>query len=109
MAPEAAPPPVQELRRNVASLVVVRASGDKLSLLQGLGDDLRFVLITSSARVEAVSGSADESVQVHPSSHAKCPRCWHYRDDVDADPQHPGLCGRCTSNLFGNGEARLHA
>ncbi len=89
--------------------VVVRASGDKLSLLQGLGDDLRFVLITSSARVEAVSSSADESVEVHPSSHAKCPRCWHYRGDVDADPQHPGLCGRCTSNLFGTGEARLHA
>ena len=44
------------------------------------------------------------------SSHEKCERCWHYRDDVGgADTAHPGLCGRCVSNLHGDGEARQHA
>jgi isoleucyl-tRNA synthetase len=89
--------------------VEIRASGDKLALLHSLQDDLRFVLITSSAVVTPVAAAADEAVFVNPSAHAKCERCWHYRDDVGADAGHPGLCGRCVSNLYGAGEARTHA
>jgi isoleucyl-tRNA synthetase len=79
---------------------------DIRNALDSLGDDLRFVLITSQARV--VASEADR-VEVTPSTAKKCDRCWHYRDDVDAHPDHPGLCGRCVSNLHGTGEARSHA
>jgi isoleucyl-tRNA synthetase len=48
-------------------------------------------------------------VQVAPSTATKCERCWHWRDDVGYDPAHPGLCGRCTSNLHGAGESRTVA
>jgi isoleucyl-tRNA synthetase len=89
--------------------VEIRAGGDKLALLQSLGNDLRFVLITSSAKLTPVTAAADEAVVVSASAHAKCGRCWHYRDDVGADAAHPGLCGRCVSNLYGTGEARTHA
>ena len=90
--------------------VEIRASGDKLALLQSLKDDLRFVLITSRATVTPVADAKDEAVAVHPSEHAKCERCWHYRDDVGGPAsEHPGLCGRCVSNLHGAGEARAHA
>ena len=89
--------------------VEVRASGDKLALLQSLQDDLRFVLITSSAVLTPVAAAADEAVIVKASAHAKCERCWHYREDVGADADHPGLCGRCVSNLYGAGEPREHA
>jgi len=89
--------------------VEIRASGDKLALLQSLHDDLRFVLITSSAVVTPVAAAADEAVIVSASAQAKCERCWHYRDDVGADAAHPGLCGRCVSNLHGAGEPRAHA
>jgi isoleucyl-tRNA synthetase len=89
--------------------VEIRASGDKLALLQSLQDDLRFVLITSSAVLTPVAAAADEAVVVKASAHAKCERCWHYRDDVGADAAHPGLCGRCVSNLYGVGEPREHA
>jgi isoleucyl-tRNA synthetase len=82
--------------------VEVAASGEDHAALASLGDDLRFVLITSSARL--VKGQA--AVRAAPGSHAKCERCWHYRADVGADPAHPVLCGRCTSNLFGAGEPR---
>jgi isoleucyl-tRNA synthetase len=68
-----------------------------------LGDDLKFVLITSAARVEA---AAELSIKVTPSSHQKCERCWHYREDVGINPEHPALCGRCDSNLHGDGEHR---
>ena len=86
--------------------VTLHAGPDTHALLAPLGDDLRFVLITSQARV--VAADADR-VEVVPSTAQKCDRCWHYRDDVDAHPEHPGLCGRCVSNLHGAGEARSHA
>ncbi|AAZ97810.1 isoleucyl-tRNA synthetase, class Ia [Thiobacillus denitrificans ATCC 25259] len=86
--------------------VTLHATPSTAALLSSLADDLRFVLITSQARV--VGADADR-VEVAPSAAKKCDRCWHYRDDVDAHPEHPGLCGRCVSNLFGDGEARRHA
>ena len=86
--------------------ITLHASPDTHALLEPLGDDLRFVLITSQARV--VAADADR-VEVAPSAAKKCDRCWHYRDDVDAHADHPGLCGRCVSNLHGDGEVRTHA
>ncbi len=86
--------------------VEIHAAGDRLALLQALGDDLKFVLITSAAQVVAAAGDADEKVVVNASKYRKCERCWHYRADVGADAGHAALCGRCVSNLFGAGEAR---
>lgn len=73
------------------------------ALLQSLGDDLKFVFIVSA--IELVAG-ADVAVEVKASGAQKCERCWHYRDDVGHDEAHPGICGRCTSNLHGAGETR---
>nr|MBP7627734.1 class I tRNA ligase family protein [Zoogloea sp.] len=86
--------------------VEIRAAGDNFELLTSLGDDLRFVLICSKATVVQVASDADAAIVVTPSAHKKCERCWHYRDDVGHDAAHPELCGRCTSNLHGAGEAR---
>ncbi len=86
----------------------IRTSGPVFEALQRLGDDLRFVLITSSAGVAREAGSG-LIIQVQPSGYIKCERCWHYRADVGHDPQHPELCGRCTSNLYGAGEPRSYA
>jgi isoleucyl-tRNA synthetase len=73
------------------------------ALLTSLGEDLRFVTITSQARLVAADAL---TVQVTPSTAIKCERCWHYRDDVGIDPARPAICGRCVSNLFGAGETR---
>ncbi len=88
--------------------VTFHADGRDYDLLAGLGDDLRFVLITSAARVVA-QAAGDTRVEVAALAFDKCERCWHVRADVNADPQHPGLCGRCVSNLHGEGEPREHA
>ncbi|MGH8670461.1 MAG: isoleucine--tRNA ligase, partial [Burkholderiales bacterium] len=80
--------------------------------LQSFGDDLRFILITSQARVYKASTGAGEDgldIRVAPSPHPKCERCWHYRADVGSDPAHPEICGRCVANLFGAGEMRRYA
>jgi isoleucyl-tRNA synthetase len=83
--------------------VTLGVNEQDLALLQSLGDDLKFVLITSAARLVA---AAELSVEVTPSTHQKCERCWHYREDVGANPAHPTICGRCDSNLHGDGETR---
>jgi isoleucyl-tRNA synthetase len=82
--------------------VDLRANGADYELLASLGDELKFVLLTSAARVHRAEG---RDISVTPSSHAKCERCWHYREDVDP----AGLCGRCETNLHGEGEPRRHA
>ena len=89
--------------------VEIRASGARYDALAALGDDLKFVMITSAARAVRVAAPADEGVTVTPAPHGKCERCWHYRADVGADPAHPTLCGRCVDNLFGHGETRSAA
>ncbi len=88
-----------------ANVVITAAPADH-ALLAALGDDLRFVCITSAATL--VAGEA-LAVTVQPSTATKCERCWHWRSDVGHDATHPGLCGRCTSNLYGAGEPRQAA
>jgi isoleucyl-tRNA synthetase len=86
--------------------VEIVADTDDYRALASLGDDLRFVLITSAARV--TRGTA-LTISVAASAHPKCARCWHWRSDVGRDSAHAGLCGRCVANLFGAGEVRSHA
>jgi isoleucyl-tRNA synthetase len=95
-----------EIGSSLQAEVEVQASGERLAALRALGEDLRFVLITSQA---AVAEGAQPAVSVRPSAHAKCPRCWHYRADVGRDAAHAELCGRCVTNLYGAGEPRTHA
>jgi len=83
--------------------VTLAANPQDHALLASLGEDLKFVFITSYVTLQP--GSA-LTVQVAPSTAQKCERCWHYRDDVGIDAAHPTLCGRCTSNLYGQGETR---
>ncbi|MBL0092042.1 MAG: isoleucine--tRNA ligase [Piscinibacter sp.] len=85
-----------------ANLKITAGAADH-ALLAALGDDLRFVTITSAATLIA---GAELAVAVTPSAAQKCDRCWHWRDDVGHDAAHPSICGRCTSNLYGSGEAR---
>jgi isoleucyl-tRNA synthetase len=56
-----------------------------------------------------VASEAEEAIAVTASSAPKCERCWHYRADVGAHAEHATLCGRCVSNLYGNGAARAFA
>jgi isoleucyl-tRNA synthetase len=96
--------------------VELYANGENTGFLRSFADDLRFVFITSQARVREGTDPAavatalpGVSLKVTPSQHSKCERCWHYRADVGRDGAHPGLCGRCVANLFGAGEPRVHA
>jgi isoleucyl-tRNA synthetase len=100
--------------------VSLYADGALLDSLRALGDELRFVLLTSEADCAASAARSAEATEhaleagrlyVHacPSEHAKCARCWHHRADVGANDEHPELCGRCVENVAGAGETRRYA
>ncbi|HEY8048924.1 MAG TPA: class I tRNA ligase family protein, partial [Ramlibacter sp.] len=94
------------LQATAALTVPMHSHPELFEALASLGDDLRFVLITSQAEVLA---GEEMRVEVKPSLGVKCERCWHWREDVGVDKAHPLICGRCVSNLFGEGEARKFA
>uniref|UniRef100_UPI003514FAAA zinc finger domain-containing protein n=1 Tax=Limnobacter sp. TaxID=2003368 RepID=UPI003514FAAA len=70
-----------------------------------LGEDLKFLFIVSDIQIARAN---EEKIVVSTAQGEKCERCWHVRPDTGADPEHPGICGRCVSNLFGEGEVRKH-
>ena len=89
--------------------VTIAAPGEDYDALASLGDDLRFVMITSAARLERAADGEALAIAVNPSGGEKCERCWHWRSDVGADPAHPLLCSRCVANLYRSGEPRAFA
>ena len=76
---------------------------EDFALLQSLGADVKFVFITSS--ITLAQGVA-LGIEAAATTAIKCERCWHYTTDVGSDAAHPGICGRCVSNLYGTGETR---
>ena len=86
--------------------VSLEVNADDFALLSSLGEDMKFVFITSA--ITLIAGSTIQTA-AKASSHAKCERCWHYREDVGIDTAHPTICGRCTNNLYGAGETRTFA
>ncbi|MDR1057809.1 MAG: isoleucine--tRNA ligase [Coxiellaceae bacterium] len=103
---------------SLAADIILYADDKILSLLKKLKDDLRFILITSSAEIKNISSAPESAINTaitglklvaSRSPHKKCSRCWHYRDDVGSNKDHPELCLRCEENLFGKGETRYCA
>ena len=98
--------------------VDVYCAPDEYARFNALGEELRFLFITSQARVHEVSTPPDDAVlatstgrggvwiTLKPTSDPKCVRCWHRRPDVGRYPDHPELCGRCVTNVDGPGEQR---
>ncbi|MCF6235730.1 MAG: isoleucine--tRNA ligase [Gammaproteobacteria bacterium] len=91
---------------------------DLLQNLSQLDDELRFVLITSYARIHPSKNRPESAVKsqmdglwitAKPSAHNKCVRCWHHQQDVGSYNEHPELCGRCIENVTGQGENRKFA
>ena len=102
----------------LAAQVTIYANEQVEALLQRLGDELRFVLITSKAKVLPLNGQINLkhfnehlgiAIDVEAVLLDKCERCWHRSEDVGQDEHNPGLCLRCISNISGVGEVRQYA
>ena len=106
------------LRGSLDAAVILYAEPVLAERLRSLGEELRFVLITSEASVEDWEQAPNDAMEAEgvplkvvavASTSEKCERCWHRRDDVGAHAAHPTLCGRCVTNIDGQGEVRQFA
>ncbi len=107
-----------ELRGSLDAGVTLYCAEELQEQLARLGDELRFVLITSAASLAPLADAPADAagteleglkVQVSAQADEKCERCWHRRPDVGENKEHPGLCGRCIENVYGPGEQRRFA
>jgi isoleucyl-tRNA synthetase len=98
-----------KLGSSLQAELTLHLHGERYEALAALGDDLRFVTITSKAALVKVDSEQDEKIEVTASSANKCERCWHYSDEISTEEKTAGLCPRCVSNLHGDGEERAHA
>lgn len=107
------------VKGSLGTEVELFCEGELFDNLSTLGEELRFVLITSGAKVSPLSAasavealpSEHEGLRLHviASSHSKCDRCWHHREEVGQHSAHPELCSRCVDNIDGDGEQRSFA
>ncbi|HAT1595256.1 TPA: isoleucine--tRNA ligase [Legionella pneumophila] len=105
-----------EIGSALAAEVTVYADDKVLPKLTRLGEELRFLLITSGAKASPINQSpkglsvtdCGVSIQVIASVHEKCARCWHRRADVGQNQEHPELCLRCVGNISGYHEERRY-
>jgi len=105
------------IQKSLEAEVVVYAEGELQQALEKLGNELKFVFITSAAEVESITAAINaesteiEGLQVSivKTAHTKCERCWHHCEDVGTHIEHPEICGRCVVNIDGDGEQRLYA
>jgi isoleucyl-tRNA synthetase len=107
-----------ELRGSLDAEVTLYCDAALTADLSRFADELRFLLITSGARIAPLADAPAESAETEltglriaakPSEAEKCARCWHRREDVGSHAAHPTLCGRCVSNVEGQGEERRFA
>ena len=111
------------INANLSANVTVYAPDTTMASLNRLGDELKFVFISSQASVkpfaekpsdvtftdEATDSNNQVAVVVKPATGEKCIRCWHIREDIGINPAHPEICGRCAQNVEGQGEVRHYA
>ncbi|HID00884.1 MAG TPA: isoleucine--tRNA ligase, partial [Piscirickettsiaceae bacterium] len=108
-----------QIKGSLTAEITLYAEEGLYDKLAALGDELRFVMITSEARVRPAAErphsavAAEECaglwIEAKPTDKPKCVRCWHHRDDVGTHGDYPDLCGRCVENVAGAGEVRRFA
>ncbi|MFZ3390340.1 isoleucine--tRNA ligase [Buttiauxella gaviniae] len=104
---------------SLEAAVTLYADSELAAKLNSLGEELRFVLLTSGAEVADYSQATEDAQQseilkglkvaLRKADGEKCPRCWHYTTDVGLVAEHAEICGRCVTNVAGDGEKRKFA
>jgi isoleucyl-tRNA synthetase len=94
---------------SLQAAVTIHAPADDLALLRSLGDDLKFVTITSVAQAVPAAPGEGLRVETAQAPGRKCALTWHYSETVGDDPAHPALSARAIQNLYGAGEIRKAA
>lgn len=109
----------KRLGGSLEAAVTLYADSELAARLNSLQDELRFVLLTSAASVAPLADAPADAqasellkglkIAFSTAPGEKCPRCWHYTSDIGLVAEHADICGRCVSNVAGDGEKRNFA
>jgi isoleucyl-tRNA synthetase len=108
----------KQVGKALEAAVTLYTTAERGKNLQQLGEELRFVLITSKATIEVVESAPEGALtteieglwlSVAPATGSKCDRCWHVTEDIGQHDEHKDLCGRCITNIDDKGEVRQFA
>ncbi|QJU38423.1 isoleucine--tRNA ligase [Serratia marcescens] len=109
----------KRLGGSLEAAVTLYADSELAARLNSLQDELRFVLLTSAASVVPLAEAPADAqasellkglkIAFSTAPGEKCPRCWHYTTDIGLVAEHADICGRCVSNVAGDGEKRNFA
>ncbi|MEL5456880.1 isoleucine--tRNA ligase [Serratia ureilytica] len=109
----------KRLGGSLEAAVTLYADSELAARLNSLQDELRFVLLTSAASVAPLAEAPADAqasellkglkIAFSTAPGEKCPRCWHYTTDIGLVAVHADICGRCVSNVAGDGEKRNFA
>ena len=114
---------LEEMRRaktigsSLDAEVDIYCEDENYQALLELKDELRFLFITSDAKVHqlkdkpanAINIDNSLAILVRKSEYEKCVRCWHHRPEIGQNKLHKELCSRCIENVTGDGETRIFA
>ena len=92
-----------KLKGSLDSVVNIFANSEDIKILEKLGNELHFLLISSEASIEI---NESFKINVNSSKNTKCTRCWHRHSSVGGNKEHPELCNRCIENIDNDGEQR---
>ena len=107
-----------EIGSSLNAEVTLYADASNFAALEPIASELHFIFITSKVKLAELEAAPEEAMQTDlqglklkaiASSHQKCVRCWHHREDIGSHAEHPELCGRCVDNIEGEGEVRHYA
>ena len=114
---------LEEMRRaktigsSLDAEVDIYCEDENYQALLELKDELRFLFITSDAKVHQLKDKPANAINidnslaiiVRKSEYEKCVRCWHHRPEIGQNKLHKDLCSRCIENVTGDGETRIFA
>ena len=92
-----------KLKGSLDSVVNILANSEDIKILEKLGNELHFLLISSEASIET---NESFKININSSKNTKCTRCWHRHSSVGSNKEHPELCDRCIENIDNDGEQR---
>ncbi len=84
----------KQIGKSLEARLTISGRGALMAAAADDGEALRELLNVSA--LELVDRAEDPpTVAVTRAAGQKCERCWHWKTDIGAHPQHPTLCRRC--------------
>nr|BET44918.1 MAG: isoleucine--tRNA ligase [Candidatus Aschnera chinzeii] len=106
----------EKIIKNSLEAKIIFYADTKINIiLNSLNNELHYLLLVSAVNIYNIQDAPHNAYNTDinglkiifkKANGKKCPRCWHYTNDIGTNKQYPDLCFRCINNVIGNGMIR---